>query len=124
MAFVENWDETTPSNSTEAVSIDDEIRKIKTALRERLAVEHEFEEVESSSNIGEHKTGSARISIGLASNKPINDAVNPGAMYYATDTQEFLVDTGSSWLVLLNAKVIVSSTQPSTPTDNLIWIKI
>ena len=98
MAFVENWDETSPSNITSAVSIDDEIRKVKTALRERLAVEHEFEEVESSSNIGKHKTGSARVSVGSFSSLPANDSDNPGALFIAIDKNfNVYCDTGTAW---------------------------
>lgn len=129
MAFVENWDETTPSNITQAVSIDDEIRKIKTALRERLAVEHNFKVDELIDiTIGEHKTGSARVGGGTLANRPAVNADNPGSIYVASDVADsilFYYDNGTNWIVKsVIDEVIVSSTQPSTPTDNLIWIKI
>ena len=42
MAFVKSWSEGSPTNMTDAFNIDNEIRDIKTALRERLAVDHDF----------------------------------------------------------------------------------
>ena len=101
MAFVENWDETTPSNITQAVSIDDEIRKIKTALRERLAVEHNFKVDELTDiNIGKHKTGSARVSVGYFSSLPANDSANPGALFIALDKNfNVYCDTGTEWKI-------------------------
>ena len=102
MAFVENWDETTPSNSTEAVSIDDEIRKVKTALRERLAVEHNFKVDELIDiTIGEHKTGSARVGGGTLANRPAVNSDNPGSVYVVSDVAEnilFYYDNGTNWV--------------------------
>ena len=99
MAFVENWDETTPSNNTNAISIDDEIRKVKTALRERLAVDHNFKLDELTDlTIGKHKTGSARVSVGSFSYLPDNDSDNPGALFIAIDKNfNVYCDTGTEW---------------------------
>ena len=102
MAFEENWDETTPSNLTEAISIDDEIRKVKTALRERLAVEHNFKIDELiDTTIGEHKKGSARVGGGALFNKPEVNADNPGSIYVASDGSPetlFYYDNGTDWI--------------------------
>lgn len=58
----DTWNEATPA-STESPSLgDDRIRELKRAIRERLAVDHDFESTESTpygdsgSTIGKHKT--------------------------------------------------------------------
>lgn len=55
--MVETWDETTPPGTGAAGAIslgDDRIRELKRALRERLAVDHEFYADESGQNVGIH----------------------------------------------------------------------
>lgn len=40
MAHTNSWDETNPTNSTNAVDIDDHIRKVRLDVRERMGVDH------------------------------------------------------------------------------------
>jgi len=47
MAFTRNWDETTPTNSTVANLIDDYNRYLRVDLRERLAIDHDFDSSDS-----------------------------------------------------------------------------
>lgn len=53
MAHTNSWDETIPTNSTNAVDIDDHIRKVRLDVRERMAVDHDI----SSSDSGEAEIG-------------------------------------------------------------------
>ncbi|MBW1996421.1 MAG: hypothetical protein JRJ29_00510 [Deltaproteobacteria bacterium] len=57
MAFTNNWDETSPTDNTNAVDIDNEIRKLRTDVRERLAQDHNFASSDTTTNddIGRHK---------------------------------------------------------------------
>lgn len=56
MAFSDTWNESYPAGSTPANELDTAITQgVKRALRERLAVDHEFESSETSSYIGAHK---------------------------------------------------------------------
>lgn len=54
-----DWDENSPDNSTNAVQIDDEIRKLRTDVRERLAIDHDFDDSDTGSSdlttIGQHE---------------------------------------------------------------------
>jgi len=108
MAFNQSWDETSPTDSDYGYQIDDFIRNLKEAIRERLAVEHAFYSDETGhSDVGEHKKGSARINFGAAANKPSNNSNNPGAVFIATDTGTFQYDNGSSWVDIVTSGAIV-----------------
>jgi hypothetical protein len=59
--MTETWDETKPAGSRNPLLGDDDIREFKRAMRERLAIDHDFEATESpafgdsGSTIGYHK---------------------------------------------------------------------
>lgn len=56
MAHTNSWDETNPTNSTLATSIDDEIRKLRKDARERLAVDHNLTSSDAgAATVGQHK---------------------------------------------------------------------
>ena len=99
MAFVKSWSEGSPTDMTDAFNIDNEIRDIKTALRERLAVDHDFVVDETgATTIGKHKQGSARVGVGTIGTRPTNDPDNPGSVYFATNEDyEPTVDNGTEW---------------------------
>jgi hypothetical protein len=113
MAFGETWNENIPNDNTLAKHIDDEVRSTKTAIRERLEVEHDFAADESGiTTIGQHKKGSARVGFGTAEEKPANNADNPGLLYLTladVDADEEVtqleitkveLDTGTEWKTL------------------------
>jgi hypothetical protein len=113
MAFGETWNENIPNDNTLAKNIDDEVRSTKTAIRERLEVEHDFAADESGiTTIGQHKKGSARVGFGTAEEKPANNADNPGLLYLTladVDADEEVtqleiikveLDTGTEWKTL------------------------
>ena len=99
MAFVKSWSEGSPTDMTDAFNIDNEIRDIKTALRERLAVDHDFVVDETGvTTIGKHKQGSARVGVGTIGTRPVSDPDNPGSVYFATnENYELTVDNGTEW---------------------------
>jgi hypothetical protein len=56
MAHSNSWDETNPTNSTNATSIDDEIRKLRIDARERLAIDHNLTASDAgAATVGFHK---------------------------------------------------------------------
>lgn len=56
MAFTKTWDETAPDGTSDQIAQgDDEIRDFKYAIRERLAIDHDFQASESGAYIGYHK---------------------------------------------------------------------
>ena len=93
------WNESVPTKDTEARDIDVKIRDFKRAIRERLEHEHAFYDDENGhTDVGEHKTGSARVDFGHSDNKPENNSDNPGLFYYETNTGEIKIDNGTEWL--------------------------
>ena len=86
--FTFTWDDAFENNPTENLSrssIDDEIRRIKRGIRERMEREHEWGPY-SSKNDGSHKAGS--VSCLLRGSTIVRDGlVDPqtGAMYLNTD---------------------------------------
>jgi hypothetical protein len=130
MAFTDTWSETTPSDATYAKDLDDEIVKAKRSLRERLAVEHDLSANEgSSTTIGQHKQGSARIGFGLAGSKPSNNPTNPGALYVEQSTggdpEKIVYDNGSEWKTILDIvtalKDIADNWKKSHPIGSLYF---
>jgi hypothetical protein len=100
MAFSKTWNESTPTDSSEAKDIDDIIRNLKVAIRERLAEEHAFYTTESGNNdVGKHKSGSARVGAGTLAARPSNDEDQAGSVYVVTNSDPYKVyyDTGSDW---------------------------
>lgn len=57
MAFERDWDETTPTDQTEANQIDDFNRNLRKDLRERLAVDHVFTSSDTGQSVGEATLG-------------------------------------------------------------------
>jgi hypothetical protein len=56
MAFTKTWNEAAPAGSDNISNGDNEIRDFKTAIRERLAIDHVFDADETGvTNIGTHK---------------------------------------------------------------------
>jgi len=122
MAFNQSWDETSPTDSDYGYQIDDFIRNLKEAIRERLAVEHAFYSDETGhSDVGEHKKGSARINFGAAADIPSNNSDNPGAVYAETDDKNIKFDDGSSW-VNINGYIDHGSIKGLTDDDHTQYL--
>lgn len=104
MAFGQDWDEDTPTNSSNANEIDNFFRNLKEAIRERLAEEHAFYEDETGhSDVGHHKQGTAKLDFGLNADRPAVDADNPGLIYVETDTKTIWYDNGTAWVEITSS---------------------
>ena len=80
------WDETLPTDSTTAVSIDDHIRDVRKGIRSRLALEHEFPTSQSAtSEAGVHKF----ITLQNQAAKPTLAGTQVGAVYAKTSALFF-----------------------------------
>lgn len=80
MSFVETWDETKPAGSRDLSLGDDDIREFKRALRERLALDHIFDDDEVGfTTIGYHYKATL---VKQASNPT---AVNDAGILYSKD---------------------------------------
>jgi hypothetical protein len=110
MPHTRTWDETAPPGvSTPAATLDTIIQNLKTDVRERARLEHQYNASGGSSVIydGVHLEGSARaLHVALAS-IPANRSVTPvdgaggneeGRIVITSDTGEFQHSDGSTWL--------------------------
>jgi hypothetical protein len=80
------WDETLPSDSTTAVSIDDHIKDVRKGIRYRMALEHEFPSSQSvASEAGVHKF----ITLQNQAAKPTLAGTQVGAVYAKTSALYF-----------------------------------
>jgi len=117
MAFTKNWDESKPAGGDNISRGDDEIRDFKTAIRERLAVEHQFYSDETGkTDVGEHSTGSARIYSGLDADKPTSPKLNQ--VYYATDTYKLYVCKEAGSWTEITAQFSVNNANNADKVDN------
>lgn len=104
MPFTDPWTESEPTDNTYVREIDDWIRRIARAVRERMSVEHyAFQDETGKTNVGKHKPGSAKILAGVAGGKPQPDPDAPGTIYHETDSHRIVRDTGSGWVILDHA---------------------
>ena len=119
MPFSNPWTETDPTDATYVREVDDWIRRLATAVRERMAVEHYLYATESGQqNIGKHKPGSAKIYAAIAAAKPSPDPSAPGTIAYETDAKRLVYDTGSAWAVLAHNNMHkAGGDDPITPAD-------
>jgi hypothetical protein len=77
MAFTYTWTEVAPTDDTYAHTIDDEIRKSRAMVRERLAVDHNFfEDEDGESEVGVHKQ------VTLLEKEAAPDAATAGIQLY------------------------------------------
>ena len=105
MAFVEDWDVTTPAYDEDRRLGDDRIRELKRGLVERLAIGHYWYTDESGNDdIGYHKPVAAIVNSGLAANKPSSEATGRvlGHLYWESDTGKLVKwnSVTSAWDVL------------------------
>lgn len=75
------WDETNPTNSTLAISIDDYDRDMRIGVRSRMALEHEWPSSQSATNqAGQHKF----VTLQQQASKPTLSGTQLGAVYMKT----------------------------------------
>lgn len=75
------WDETTPTDATSAISIDDYNRDVRKGIRARMAHEHEFPDSQNAtSEAGKHKF----ITLQMQATAPAIAGTQVGALYQKT----------------------------------------
>ena len=88
------WDETTPTDATSAISIDDYNRDVRVGIRSRMAHEHEFPASQSATaEAGKHKF----MTLQMQSTAPAIAGTQVGAFYQKT------VGTTGDYAFFLNA---------------------
>lgn len=106
MAFSISWDEANPTKNSAARDLDVYIRDLRIAIRERLAVEHNFLADEAEiTYIGQHKKGTGRINFGPVAERPAVNADNPGRIYVQIDSVpvgKTEYDNGTEWVELFH----------------------
>ena len=75
------WDETTPTDATVAINIDDYNRDVRVGVRSRMALEHEWPDSQSAtSEAGKHKY----LTLQMQSTAPTIAGTQVGAVYQKT----------------------------------------
>lgn len=115
----EVWDESTPTNNTDAYEIDDEFRKLKRAIRERAGVSHiTYSDEEGKDDVWEHKRGTAKLEFGTLANRPEVNPDHPGLIYVSIDKNSLTsYDNGTEW-VNINEQYKVGDIYITTHTQN------
>lgn len=107
----DTWDETTPTDSTVAVQIDDYNRDLRKGVRSRMALEHEWPASQSAtSEGGEHKF----ITLQEQGTKPTLSGTQKGAVYSNTN-QELVYENsaGTEIIVVTGTSVAAGATAPT-----------
>lgn len=95
------WDETTPTDGTNAVNIDDYNRDVRVGTRKRMAIEHEW----PSTQTGTSQAGAHRfITLQAQTSSPVVTGTQIGGVFLNTNQQLCFVNSAS------NTTVIVSGT--------------
>jgi len=96
MAFNQTWDESKPQGTDFVSTVDDEIRKFKEAIRERLALEHKTTNMNDDTTALRHKAGECSVLYyGTKASFPASPPAN--AIAYATDERNLYYYDGSDW---------------------------
>jgi len=113
MAWSYTWDEAEPQAGDPANQAHVDMQSIMQAVRERLAVGHDATDGDDTDTYS-HLVGTARISQGVYGSLPAFGT--SGRFYYATDTSQLLLDTGSAWLDTTDAMLTAMAGTPE-----IIW---
>ena len=123
------WDETTPTDGTDAVQIDDYNRDLRKGMRNRMAIEHEWPSSQSAtSEAGQHKF----ITLQEQAAKPTVSGTQLAAVYVKTvaageqemffedesGNEEQLSNVGSSVDARVKAWVVFDGTGTPTIADS------
>lgn len=107
--FVKDFNTGTPLGTDSRAKGDDDIRDSKEAVRERLAVEHDFPTA-SGSQSGRHK-----FSVGNTAARPTDPAV--GSIHLNTQTSDIDIWTGSAWATLIQTNHFYQAAAKEDTTD-------
>jgi hypothetical protein len=117
--------EATPAGSDQFLVVDNRIREVKRAMRERITREHIWGITETNTSHGRHRSGSARVYYGgsTPTTRPDGDLLDTsdaGRVYWPSDGN-LLVYTGSAFTSLASLSVGGTITGDSlTITSNVV----
>lgn len=119
--FTYDWPdayETTPADNEKLSLGAGRIRALKNAVRERLQEEHNFSAVDTGTDDGTHKEGSARLFIQSAApaTTPGGAPLVDGYLWLDSDDEKFYVYESSAWVELLDSddEMTLSTAQTAT----------
>lgn len=110
MAHTRSWDETAPAGgTTPAASLDTIIQNMKTDIRERMRLEHDYNgsQAPGTTYDGVLLEGAGRANTKVIASIPANRGTSPingaagnedGRLFISTDTGEFMYSDGTNWL--------------------------
>lgn len=91
------WDQTTPEDTDPIRQGANSIRTMKADLQTALSTEGVFPGATPAAPVFRWKPRT-----GSVANRPANDPVNPGTLYYDTDANQLELDNGTAWVALTN----------------------
>lgn len=119
------WDESVPIDATEAIYIDDHMRHLYTAVRSRMALEHEFPSSQAATaEGGKHKF----ITMQTQGVKPTLSGTQLGAVYCksagAAEQVLFFEDSAGNENAISPRLSIYLSTTGGSSTSTSDWVQI
>jgi hypothetical protein len=99
MPFAESWDEASPTDGDNAYDIDDFLRSLKTAIRERLAVDHyTYADESGHTDVGRHRAGThATLYVGTTTEINALTGMDTDSWAFDTDLSVLKRYTGAAW---------------------------
>lgn len=114
------WDETKPAGGDSLAIGDNQLRSDKTALRNALAAEHNFD-ASGGANTGYHVLGSARPFYGTQS--AVSSTGSDGRIMLTSDTSR-LFGVGSAATAFIGGPTVISAgSYPGTVPQRHIWVE-
>ena len=104
------WNESAPADTDNAGQGDDEIRSLKTSIRNGLAAEHVWPS-NTGSGFGVHALGSARAFYDVESN--VSSSGTDGRLFVASDTSRFFHAGSGGTMLLGGQNAILGGGQPT-----------
>lgn len=112
------WNENAPADSDAVGSGDDEIRSLKTSLRQALASEHAWPSAGGLS--GYHTYGSARAYVGVQS--LVSSDGTDGRMMLASDSSHFFLLQSTGTVFGGGARALSAGSFPGTTPQRHHWV--
>lgn len=112
----DTWDETTPTDATNAVQIDDYTRDLRKGVSGRMALEHEWPGSQTStSQAGQHKF----VTLQNQSTKPTISGTQVAALYVKTNSL-YYENTAGVEVIITTGTAVVSGNPVGTASGDLV----
>jgi len=108
------WDETTPTDATVAVDIDDYNQDLRKGIRSRMAIEHEFPASQAATaEAGMHKF----ITLQQQGAKPTLAGTQKAAVYAKTDNNLYFENSGGTEITIVSGTAVGDGKVLANATD-------